>query len=73
MSDVPKKVENLRANVRPKDGFVLAIDGKLKQRYETSQEAMAAGEKLKERFPVVQVAVYDATEETYSAIATATP
>ncbi len=66
MSEVPKKAENLRANVRPKDGFVLSIDGKLKARYETSEEAIAAGTKLKETYPVIQVAVYNATEATYT-------
>jgi hypothetical protein len=63
-----KMPANLRANVRPIDGYVLQVDGKWKQRYETSDEAVAAGEKLKAKFPVVQVAVYDAAEGTYGAI-----
>ena len=32
-----KRPENLRANVRPIDGYVLSVDGKLKKRYESSQ------------------------------------
>lgn len=71
MADSVKTPANLRANVRPIDGYVLQVDGKWKQRYETSKEAVAAGEKLKEKFPVVQIAVYDAAEETYSAISPA--
>lgn len=63
-----KTPANLRANARPTDGYVLAVDGKWKQRYETSKEALAAGEKLKEKFPVIQIAVYDAVKETYSTI-----
>jgi hypothetical protein len=68
MAENVKTPTNLRANVRPTDGYVLAVDGKWKQRYETSREAVAAGEKLKEKFPVVQITVYDAVEETYSAV-----
>lgn len=71
MTENAKAPANLRANARPKDGYVLAVDGKWKQRYETLEEAVAAGEKLKEKFPVIQVAVYDAGEGTYSAISPA--
>jgi len=63
-----KKPENLRANAVPTDGYVLSVDGKLKTRYETSKEAMTAGAKLKENFPVIQVAVFDAVERTYSPV-----
>jgi hypothetical protein len=55
-----KTPANLKANVRPTDGYVLAVDDKWKQRYETSKEALVAGEILKEKFPVAQIAVYDA-------------
>lgn len=72
MIEVPKKSENLRANVRPKDGYVLSVDGKFKQKYDTSAEAATAGKELKNRFPVLQVAVYDAAGETYSAVTGAT-
>ena len=64
-----KKPENLRANVRPIDGFVLSVDGKLKKRYETSQDAIAAATKLKQSYPVIQVAVYDAAERNYTPVA----
>ena len=66
MSQDTKKPANLRANAMPTDGYVLAVDGKLKTRFETSQEAMTAGEKLKQSFPVIQVAVYDAAERKYT-------
>jgi hypothetical protein len=65
----PTKPANLRANVMPIDGFVLSVDGKLKRRYETSKEAVTAGSKLKQDFPVVQVAVYDASERVYTPVA----
>lgn len=66
MSEVPKKPTNLRANVRPTEGFVLSVDGKLKERFETSEQAIKAGLKLKGSFPVIQVAVFNAVEQTYT-------
>ena len=63
-----KKPANLRANAMPTDGFVLAVDGKLKARYKTAKEAMTAGEKLKQSFPVIQVAVYDAAARKYTLV-----
>ena len=52
----------------PHDGYVLSVDGKLKTRFETSEEAMTAGLKLKESFPVIQVAVFDATAQNYTPV-----
>ena len=63
-----KRPANLRANAMPVDGFVLSIDGKLKTRYESAKDAAAAGAKLKQSYPVIQVAVYDATARVYTPI-----
>ena len=63
-----KKPENMRANAVPVDGFVLSVDGKLKARYETSEAAMMAASKLKQSYPVIQVAVYDVTERIYTPV-----
>jgi hypothetical protein len=63
-----KRPANLRANAMPVDGFVLSIDGKLKMRYESAKDATAAGTKLKQSYPVIQVAVYDATARVYTPI-----
>jgi hypothetical protein len=60
-----KKPVNLRANAMPIDGYLLSVDGKLKTRYETSEEAMTSASKLKQSYPVIQVAIYDATERVY--------
>ena len=65
MSDVIKQPTIPRADAIPTDGYVLSIDGKLKTRYETSKEAMTAGAKLKQNFPVIQVEVYDAVGRIY--------
>lgn len=71
----PEKLEkterpgNLRADVMPNDGYVLSVDGKLKTRYQTFEEAMAAGLKLKQTYPVIQVAIFDATARSYVPVA----
>ncbi len=70
MKQDAKKPGNLRANTMPTEGFALSVDGKLKTRYKTSEEAMTAGAKLKKSYPVVQVAVYDATEHVYTPVDT---
>ena len=63
-----KRPANLRANAMPVDGFVLSIDGKLKMRYESAKDATVAGAKLKQSYPVIQVAVYDATARVYTPV-----
>ena len=63
-----KRPANLRANATPVDGFVLSIDGKLKMRYESAEDATAAGTKLKQSYSVLQVAGYDATARVYTPI-----
>lgn len=55
-----KKPANLRADVMPTDGYLLSVDRKLKNRYETMEEAVTEGTKLKQNFPMIQVAIYDA-------------
>ena len=68
MSEFTKPPVAPRADAIPTDGYVLSIDGKLKARYETAQEAMAAGSKLKQNFPVIHVEVYDAAERAYTPV-----
>ena len=68
-----KKPGNVRANAVPVDGFVLSVDGKLKARYETSVAAMTAASKLKQSYPVIQVAVYDAITRTFMSVQTQLP
>jgi hypothetical protein len=63
-----KRPANLRANAVPVDGFVLSVDGKMKTRYESAKEAKAAGAKLKKNYPVIQVAIYDATQRVYTPV-----
>lgn len=62
------KPANLRANAMPVDGFVMTVDGKLKMRFESADDAAAAGAELKRRYPAIQVAVYDALARIYTPI-----
>jgi hypothetical protein len=68
MNQDTKKPANLRANAMPIDGYVLSVDGKLKTRYESSKGAIAAGAKLKQSYPMIQVAVYDAAQRNYTPV-----
>src|SRR5450759_4758659 len=56
--------KNLKANILSTEGYVLEIDGKFKTEYVTSEEALKAGLELKEKYPQIQVKVYDAKERT---------
>jgi hypothetical protein len=68
MSKAATKPVNLRANAMPTDGYVLMVDGKVKTSFDTSEEAMTAATKLKQSYPVIQVAVLDAAGQTSTAV-----
>lgn len=68
MNSKTEKPTNLRANIMPINGYVLSVDGKLKTRFDTSDEAMTAAVALKQSYPVVQIAVYDAAARGYSPV-----
>lgn len=68
MSMKAKKPANLLANAIPTDGYVLSVDGKMKTRFDTAKEAMTAASNLKETYPVIQVAVYDAAKREYAPV-----
>ncbi len=59
-----KRPRNLRADLHPSEGFSLTVDGKFKAQYPDMAGAMKVGLELKKKFPVIQVAVYDAAAKT---------
>ena len=64
-ADVPAtRPKNPSANILPSEGYVLEIDGKFKSEYETSEAAMKVGLELKQKYPQIQVKVYDAKGRT---------
>jgi DMSO/TMAO reductase YedYZ molybdopterin-dependent catalytic subunit len=64
VNDTEPRPKNLKANILPTEGYVLEIDGKFKTEYVTSEEALKAGLELKEKYPQIQVKVYDAKKRT---------
>jgi len=56
------------ANARPIDGHVLLVDGKFKTKFQTAEGAMVAGVKLKQKYPVVRVQIYDAVERSFAPV-----
>ena len=59
-----------RADITPSSGFVLEIDGRMKKQFEGESDANAEAIRLKTRFPMLQVKVYNAVEKTRSLIST---
>ena len=60
--------KNSPANLRPTEGYILEVDGKFKSEYESAAAAMKASLELKKKYPQIQVKVYDAKEQTRTAI-----
>jgi hypothetical protein len=70
MAEEEKRLVPIRADAIPTDGYILTVDGKMKRRYETEKDATTEATKLKQRFPVVQISVYDAAASAYTIVNT---
>ena len=57
-----------RADLAPSDGFSLVVDGHFKAHYDDEKAAQEAGAALFEKFPMLQVLIYDAATKTRSAL-----
>jgi hypothetical protein len=44
----------------PTSGYALVVDGRIKTEFETKDRALKAAADLKQRFPMLQVKIYDA-------------
>jgi hypothetical protein len=55
-----------RADVAPTVGFSLVVDGQFKTHYDNENAAQEAGTELLDRFPMLQVLIYDAATRTRS-------
>jgi hypothetical protein len=62
-----------RGDAWPLEGFAVAVDGKVKSAFKTTEEAFKTGLEIKRKFPVVQVAVYDAEKGTRVLVETPAP
>ena len=68
MTEDAKRPTQILADAIPTDGYILTVDGKLKKRYESAQEATAAATTLKQSYPVIKVAIYNAAERSYTPV-----
>ena len=65
MSETDKRAKTvMRADLPPTEGFSLMVDGKFKLDYPDMAAAMKVARELKKKFPVIQVAVYDASAKS---------
>lgn len=69
--DEPQPTNISRADVTPKSGFILEVDGRMKNQFESQSDARAKAIELKARFPMLQVKIYDAVEKTRTVVSTA--
>ena len=68
MGEDEKRPRNLKLNLLPTEGFGLEVDGRVKAQYDTAEAATKAGQELKQKYPFIQVCVYDAKERTRTAV-----
>ncbi len=57
-----------RVDITPRSGFIIEVDGRLKNRFDNESDAMAEAVQLKTRFPMIQVKIYDAVEKTRAVV-----
>jgi hypothetical protein len=69
--DEPQPTNSTRADITPKSGFILEVDGRMKNQFESESDARAKAIQLKARFPMLQVKIYDAVEKTRTMVSTA--
>ena len=62
----PRKI--IRADKAPTNGYSLGVDGPCTSHHDTVEAAEEAGTALKNKFPMLQVQVYDAESKTRSMI-----
>jgi hypothetical protein len=60
----PRNIQ--RADLAPSDGFSLMVDGHFKAHYDDEKAAQKAGADLFQKFPMLQVLIYDAATRTRS-------
>ena len=62
--DEPEPKKAIRADRPPTEGFVTVVDGHFKTQFDTAEAAEMAGRKLKSAYPMLQIEIYDAANQT---------
>jgi hypothetical protein len=57
----PRNIQ--RADVAPAGGYALVVDGHFKTQFESNAAAQIAARELLGKFPMLQVAIYDAASK----------
>jgi hypothetical protein len=57
----------------PTSGYVLVVDGQMKGEFKTSDAVHHHAESLKQRFPALQVRIFDAQEKRFEDVELAKP
>jgi hypothetical protein len=68
MNNKTKKSATPRTDVTPSVGYVLSVDRKFKTQFEAPEDAMVAGLRLKQTYPVLKVEVFDAAARSYTPV-----
>jgi hypothetical protein len=64
---------NLKANALPTEGYGMEVDGKIKSQHATAEEATKAATALKQKYPYLQVKVFDVKDGTRTEVQLAAP
>lgn len=64
VSEAETQPRNLKANLIPTEGYGLEVDGRVKAQYDTAEAATKVGLELKQKYPQIQVKVFDAKQRT---------
>ena len=59
----PAPTSRARVDLLPTSGYALVVDGQAKKEFDTRDRALKAARELKERFPRLQVKVFDAEKK----------
>ena len=62
--DEPEPKKAIRADRPPTEGFVTVVDGHFKSEFDTAEAAETAARKLKSAYPMLQIEIYDAANQT---------
>jgi len=58
----PRNIQ--RADIAPSDGYALVVDGHFKTQFAEKAAAMKAASELLEKYPMLQVEIYDASSKS---------
>ncbi|HEY8334151.1 hypothetical protein [Rhodopseudomonas sp. P2A-2r] len=66
--DDPQPRKIIRADKAPTEGYSLVVDGHFKSHHDTVEAAEEAGMALKNKYPMLQIQVYDSATKTRTMI-----